>query len=288
MKGDLAGAEVEYRAAIELDPNSPIPRKDLALVRRIGPLLPRFDDVVAGRAAPASPSEAVNFALLCAERFRGQYTAAARLFVRAFADDPRQAEDLALSDELRASHRYYAACAAVMAGAGRGADAPADAAKRGALRRQALDWLRADLAAWAAKAACDDPAERAKAAAALDLWLGDSQEIGVGPGKAPDGLPADEQSAWDALWTDVRATLERARKPVPAPPPAPKSGTAPPGRSNDRQLRDRLAFADHIDWARIPGDCQPAGTGSLEVESRPGECPGPSRGHRRSRGNPAS
>jgi hypothetical protein len=227
LRGDLFGAEAEYRKAIELAPNDPIPRKNLALVRRIGPLLPRLDDVVAGRAAPDSPAEAVNFALLCAQRFRGQYAAAARLFNRAFADDPRQAEDLSLSEELFASYRYYAACAAALAGVGRGADAPADATERAALRRKALGWLRADLAAWASKATADDRAERNKAALALDLWLGDGEEFGVGPGKAPDGLPADERSAWDALWADVRATLERAKKPVPAGPPAPKSGTAP-------------------------------------------------------------
>src|SRR5262249_25988433 len=94
------------------------------------------------------------------------------------------------------------------------------------LRRQALGWLRADLAAWAAKATSDDPAERKKAAFALGIWLGDGEEFGVGPGKAPDGLPADEQSAWDALWADVRAARVRARKPVPAAPPAPKAATA--------------------------------------------------------------
>jgi Flp pilus assembly protein TadD len=226
-KGDLAGAEAEYRQAIELAPNNPVPRKNLALVRRVGPLLPRLDDVVAGRAAPGSPAEAVNFALLCTQRFRGQYAAAARLFGRAFADDPRQAEDLTLSDELSASHRYYAACAASLAGVGRGADIPADADDRAALRRKALDWLRADLAAWAGKADAADPAERAKAAAALDLWLRDGEDFGVGPGKAPDGLPADERSAWDALWADVRATLERARRPAPAQPPAVKTTTAP-------------------------------------------------------------
>jgi tetratricopeptide (TPR) repeat protein len=227
LKGDLAGAEAEYRKAIKLDPIDPSPRKNLALVQRVGPLLPRLDDIVAGRAAPASPAEAVNFALLCTQRFVRQYTAAARLFDRAFADDPRQAEDLTRSAALAASHRYYAACAAALAGVGRGADAPADAAERAALRRQALGWLRADLAAWAARAARAAAADRKKAAAAMNLWLGDGEEFGVGPGKAPDSLPADEQSAWDALWADVRATLERAKKPVPAAPPAPKSGTAP-------------------------------------------------------------
>jgi hypothetical protein len=94
------------------------------------------------------------------------------------------------------------------------------------LRSKALGWLRADLAAWAGKAAAADPAERAKAAAALDLWLSDGEDFGVGPGKAPDGLPADERAAWDSFWADVRATLERARMPAAAAPPAPKPGTA--------------------------------------------------------------
>jgi serine/threonine-protein kinase len=226
LRGDLSGAETEYRRSIELDPSRPLPRKNLALVRRVGPLLRRFDDVVTGRAAPDSPAEAVSFGLLCAQRFRSRYAAAARLFDQAFAADPRQAEDLTLSDELFASHRYYAACAAVLAGVGRGADAPAEESKRAALRRQALGWLRADLAAHAARAAAAAAADRKKAAFSLSTWSDDKEEFGVGPGKAPVGLPADEQSAWDSLWADVRATLERAKEPVPAAQPARKSEAA--------------------------------------------------------------
>jgi serine/threonine-protein kinase len=225
VKGDLVGAEAEYRKAIELKPDDPIARKNLALVRRIRPLLPRLDDVVAGRAAPNSPAEAVNFALLCAQRYRRQYAAVARLFDRAFADDPRQAEDLTLSDELFESHRYYAAFAALWAGVGRAADAPVKESERASLRRQALSWFRADLAAWAARANADDPGERAKAATALGVWLGDGEEFSVGAPTAPDGLPADVQSALDAIWAEVRATRERAKKPTPAAPTTPKPKT---------------------------------------------------------------
>ena len=58
--------------------------------------------------------------------------------------------DPKLGDDRRAGHRYNAACAAALAGAGQGKDDPQpDDAAQAKLRGQALDWLKAERAAWA-------------------------------------------------------------------------------------------------------------------------------------------
>jgi tetratricopeptide (TPR) repeat protein len=211
LRGDMAGAEAEYLKSIELYPEGKLSRKRLAIVR----LLPRLDDVIAGRAAPATPAEAIDFAQLCIRPFRRQYAAAARLLERAFADDPK----------LAAAERYNAACYAAMAGCGQGEDAPADPAGRAALRGKALGWLRTDLSLRAKQAESDKPADR-EAAKGLSWWLEDSDLSGVRPGPGRIDLPTDERTAWDAFWADVRATRDRASKPAPDRPPAPKPGTA--------------------------------------------------------------
>jgi tetratricopeptide (TPR) repeat protein len=212
-KGDLAGAEAEYRSAIMLDPNNGAPQANLAVVQRIAPLLSRLDGVLAGRTVPASPAEAANFALLCAQRFRRDYAAAVRLYDHAFADDPKLPDDLANNPP--ATHRYYAVCCAALAGSGEGTDAPSDPARRAALREQALTWLRADLAWLGKQAASDNSADRKNAANAVNKWLADSEDYGVRPGGFPRDLSAAERSGWESLWSDVRATLAAARKPVP-------------------------------------------------------------------------
>src|SRR5262249_43297686 len=70
------------------------------------------------------------------------YAATARLCADAFAADPRLAG-------LQTVLRYQAVSAAALAAAGQGEDAgKLGGSERRALRRQALTWLRADLAAW--------------------------------------------------------------------------------------------------------------------------------------------
>jgi hypothetical protein len=175
--------------------------------------VPRLDDVLAGRTVPASPAEAANFGLLCAQPFRRQYAAAVQLYDRAFADDPK------LADDLSSGNRYNAACYATRAASGQGADAPADPPeRRAALRGKALAWLRANLASWSRQAASDKPAERKMAADKMTHWLKDSDLAAVRPGDAKYDLPAAERPGWESLWSDVRATLAVAQKPVrPAP-----------------------------------------------------------------------
>ena len=77
-------------------------------------------------------------------RLKRRHVAAARLYADAFTADPK------LADDLKAGHRYNAACSAALAAAGQGTDADKlDDQEHRRLRQQALAWLRADLEQWA-------------------------------------------------------------------------------------------------------------------------------------------
>src|SRR5262249_31206140 len=67
---------------------------------------------------------------------------ALRLYSTTIADKPQAADDV------NAWHRYNAACSAALAGCYQGADADKLTNECAHLRRQALDWLRADLKAY--------------------------------------------------------------------------------------------------------------------------------------------
>jgi hypothetical protein len=100
--------------------------------------LPAF---LEGKITPAGPGERIELAVLCS--LKGLHRAAVRFYEEAFAAQPK------LAGYLNPGHRYNAACAAALAGCGQGQDAAKlDDKERAGLRRQALDWLRADLEAW--------------------------------------------------------------------------------------------------------------------------------------------
>src|SRR5262249_46357513 len=117
----------------------------------------------AARGRPAAPRRA-DLAGGC-QRHKGLHATAARLYAQAFARQPGLAGDLARQP------RYNAACCAALAGCGRGKGAatlrPMD---RLALRRQALTWLRADLAGWAWLAEKADAPLRRRIAGTLAHW----------------------------------------------------------------------------------------------------------------------
>jgi tetratricopeptide (TPR) repeat protein len=232
-KGDLDGALAEFRQAQSLAdlPVVPVVHEDGTILSPDAPdfpewardfppqvelmreLFPRLPGILAGTAMPPAPAEACLFATLCCQPFERRFVAAVRLFEGAFVADPGLAADLV------AAHRYYAAACAALAARGDGADAPADPGGRADLRRKALGWLRADLALWQKQAASSNAAERKTAVDNLSHWLRDPELSGLRAGVQRIGMAADERSAWDALWADVKATIAEARKPVPAPQP---------------------------------------------------------------------
>ncbi len=80
----------------------------------------------------------------CAQQSRQRPgpAAAARFWAEALAADPK------LVDDRRSGHRYNAACAAALAGAGQGNDGPPPAAARTTLPEQARDWLKPERLSW--------------------------------------------------------------------------------------------------------------------------------------------
>src|SRR5262249_38940695 len=107
--------------------------------RRLVELEGRQAAVLRGEAKPADAAERNEYAQLF--YYKKLYVAAARFWADAFAADPR------LADDPESSHRYDAACAAALAAAGLGADAGRlDDQERARWRKQALEWLRANLA----------------------------------------------------------------------------------------------------------------------------------------------
>src|SRR5262249_55529742 len=142
---------------------------------------------LAGRGAPADPSTQLQMAVLAQQPFKQLHLNAARLYRDAFARQPH----------LGADRRYDAACCAALAAAGQGKDAGAlNAAGRLRWRRQALSWLRAELAARAGQIKSGVPAQAAQARRSLEHWRRDSDLAGVRDKEALGKLPAEEQAAW--------------------------------------------------------------------------------------------
>ena len=133
--------------------------------------------------------------------------AAARFFADAFATDAK------LILDRNAGHRYDAACCAAMAGCGKCKDnPPPDEAARTRLRRQALDWLRAELEAWNRHVA----ALGSRVRQAFQFYVGqyrtDGDLAGVRNPEALAKLPEEEQKAWRAFWAQVDSALKVRRK----------------------------------------------------------------------------
>jgi serine/threonine protein kinase/Flp pilus assembly protein TadD len=169
------------------------------LVEREG----RLPALLRGEEQPGSAAEQVDYAQLCYGK--KHYAAAARLWAAAFASGPKRADDPLTG------HRAHAAYAAALAGAGRGVDAGRlDPQERKRWRKQALDWLRADLAALARRLDGGMPGDRPQIAHRLRQWRCDQDLAGLRDPAVVTLLPADEQEACRQFWTEVEALLGRA------------------------------------------------------------------------------
>ena len=238
-QGKPAEAETEYRKAVELRPGyananlnlvsllneegrfpetlaaakhwrdamtSADPQRERAVqeVRACEQLIERdarLPAVLRGEDKP-SAAELADFGRLCL--YKRLNVAAARLYTQAFAADAK------LAERVRPSNRFYAACAAALAGAGQGDDAgQVDDKGRAELRGQAVVWLRAELAAWAGRLK-DDPKAVAEARRALSYFKTTSDLASLRDADAVDKLPDDERDACHKLWADVDALLRRA------------------------------------------------------------------------------
>src|SRR5262249_54245343 len=118
-----------------------------------------------------------------------------------------------LAEESGAGCRYDAACAAALAGCGKGGDgAELSDAERAHWRVQARRWLRADLQASAKKLESGLAADRAKVRETLTWWRQDPDLAGLRDPGELDKLPADERNDCLGLWAEVAVVLARTEK----------------------------------------------------------------------------
>jgi tetratricopeptide (TPR) repeat protein len=184
--------------------------------RRLADLDARLPAFLGGQERPQDAEERLALLEVC--RHKRLYAAAARFYAEAFAEQPR------LAQGLREGHRYNAACAAALAAAGKGEDAAnLDDRECARLRRQAQDWLRADLAAWTQVLDKGLPQAHPAVPRALRHWQRDPDLAGLRDPDALAQLPEVEREACRKLWADVDALLKRTQ---PTAKPAPQ-GKAP-------------------------------------------------------------
>src|SRR5262249_53721665 len=110
-----------------------------------------------------------------------------------------------------------AACAAALAGCGQGKDAyRSDVKERDGLRRQALDWLRADLSEWGRLLGGQPDKIAPVLTNTMQHWQQDTDFAGVRGPEALAKLPEAERQPWQKLCNDVSDMLKRAQeRPMP-------------------------------------------------------------------------
>jgi predicted ribosomally synthesized peptide with SipW-like signal peptide len=208
-RGDFAGAAQMFRKGHELGSRRPDWRypseqwlaraeHQLALSRRL-PALLRGED------RPKDGAERLAFARVASSQ--KQFAAATRLFAEELESDPK------LGDDRQAGYRYEAACAASLAAAGLGqGEPPSDDRAKAKLRRQALDWLKAELAVWAKYLESGPPQVRPLVVLTLNHWTKDTALAGIRDKAALARLPAEEHKAFTRLWADVAVLLKKAQE----------------------------------------------------------------------------
>jgi tetratricopeptide (TPR) repeat protein len=162
----------------------------------------RLPAVLKGEDKVADGTELKGLQEVC--RLQKRFVSAARLFEVAFSAAPKLAEDV------KAGHRYDAACFAALAAADKGFDAgKLDDKERSRLRQQALDWLRADLKHWTQQAASGNGPVIARLRQMLMHGQTDTDLTGVRDQDALAKLNAEERAAWEKLWAEVAEVLKR-------------------------------------------------------------------------------
>jgi tetratricopeptide (TPR) repeat protein len=163
--------------------------------------LPR---VLKGELQVADPRERISLAELC--HLKRYFDLAARFYEEALA------QEFPLGDDLKSVVRYNAACAAALAGIGEGQDASSlKEEQRAHRRRQARDWLQAELKQHARSLEEAAPMARAATAKTLQHWLGDRDLRGLRDDVYLAKLPPEERETCVKLWNEVRQLLERAQ-----------------------------------------------------------------------------
>ena len=117
---------------------------------------------------------------------------------------------------MQVQNRYNAACAAALAASGEGKDnPPVDDAAKTRWRKKAMDWLKADVAAWSKILDTGPLQARQAIAQTLQHWKADTDLAGIRDPAALAKLPPDEQKALSTLWPEVDGALEKGTERCP-------------------------------------------------------------------------
>jgi serine/threonine protein kinase/Flp pilus assembly protein TadD len=188
------------------DPKRPYPTKKwIHETERLIHLNERFPQVLDGDDHPADAEEQAALAAVALEA-RHRAATAANWYRQAFAQAPSLAEDLL------ENRRYNAARAAVLAAAETQSEALSEE-ERAKWRREALDWLRADLDA-VRRLAQKAPHLRPALVEKVDYWQRDHDLASIRDADQLNALPDVERHEFEALWSEVKAALQQM-----APPP---------------------------------------------------------------------
>ena len=164
----------------------------------------RLPAILKGEDRHVSAAERIFLADLC--RFKRLYFNSVRFYSEAVN------ADAVLAAALGAHHRYGAVRSATLAGCGEGEDAAAVSDEaRARLRKQALEWLRADLAGGAKRLEGGTPPDRAEVQSVLHTRRNDPALAGVRDADRLAALPATERTEWQQYWADVAALAAKAR-----------------------------------------------------------------------------
>jgi serine/threonine-protein kinase len=206
QQGQLGEALAEFKRGHELGtrrPDWPYSSDEwVGQCQSLVDLEARLPAILKGEDQPANVAECLSLGQLCALKKR--YAEAARFYADAFAAEVKLPEDP------QAGQRYKAAVCAALAGCGESTDAPKLDEQRTRLRKQALDWLRADLTGWARQLETAWPETPAAAQKALTNWRQDKDLAAVRSQEALARLPAEERQNWQGLWADVAEALGQA------------------------------------------------------------------------------
>jgi serine/threonine protein kinase/Flp pilus assembly protein TadD len=206
-KGRFADAVTELKRGHELGGRKPgwsFPSaqwvREAELMAILSPQLPAL---LSGERKLSSAEEELACAAMCVRK--KLYSPAVRFYREAFQADPNCA----------GTHRYDAACAAAMAGCGHEADAEEISNRdRTGLRKQALEWLCADLVSLEEQWHTSPDKARVAVAKSLRRWQHDTEFAAV----RADGLALlseAEQMEWRTFWAEVqklRAEVDAKRK----------------------------------------------------------------------------
>ena len=194
--GDFEAAAKSFRLAHEIGSQSPFWRNPSAewirQIDRIIQLEKQLPAVLDGTSSP-EPGERAEYANIC--YWKRQYRDAVTLYASAMDESEELANDLSLQ------HRYNAACSAGLAITTRGEGNDLTDEEVVELRKQAIGWLRDDLAIWRQHA--ENPQAAAQVLATMQHWQNDTDLTPFRSPEIVETLPAEEQTEITDLWQDV-------------------------------------------------------------------------------------